>query len=58
MEEKGGAVYAGSYEGWNKEVINRISDMDIERMSRAGMNSFDTKAVERIFSIIRQEMQK
>lgn len=58
MERKGGAVYAGSYEGWNRDVINHISDMNIERMSRAGMVGFDTNAIERIFSIIEQEKRK
>ena len=56
MENKGGAVYAGSYEGWNPNTINNINKYDVEKMSRAGMQSFDTKAIERIFSIIRQEM--
>lgn len=58
MESKGGALYAGSYEGWNKEIINRIEQLDIMKMSRAGMHTFDTKAVERIFTIIKQETQK
>jgi len=55
MEKRGGAIYAGSYEGWNKEIISRITDLDIERMSMAGIETFDTKAIERIFSIVEQE---
>lgn len=58
MERKGGAIYAGSYEGWNKELINNIESMEIEKMSKAGMKNFDTKAIERIFSIIEREKKK
>ena len=58
MQSKGGAIYAGSYEGWDKGVINSICNMDsnrIERMSKAGIENFDTKAVKRIFSTIQRE---
>lgn len=58
MEKNGGAIYAGSYQGWNKNVIDNITNINIEQMSRAGMTSFDTKAIERIFSIIEQENRK
>ncbi len=58
MEKKGGALYAGSYEVWDKEVLSRIKDLNIKKMSEAGMQTFDTKAIERIFTIIRQEMHK
>lgn len=58
MESKGGAIYAGSYKGWNRDVIDNITSMNIERMSRAGMTNFDTKAIERIFTIIEQEKRK
>lgn len=58
MEEKGGVRYAGSYDGWDKTIINEIKYMDIEKMSTAGMQTFDTKAIERIFSAIRQELLK
>jgi spore coat polysaccharide biosynthesis predicted glycosyltransferase SpsG len=58
MEERGGAVYAGSYEGWDKAKITHIADLDVKSMSQAGMQTFDTKAIERIFFTIRQEMQK
>ena len=57
MEKNGGAVYAGSYKGWNKNIMNSISEFDIEKMSRAGMQTFDSRAIERIFSTIRQEIQ-
>ncbi len=59
MQSKGGAIYAGSYEGWNREVISRISNLErtqIEQMSKAGMVNFDTKAVERIFTVIKSEI--
>ncbi len=56
METKGGAVYAGFYEEWDRKVIAEIANLDIEKMSRAGMCLFDTNAIERIFSIIRREM--
>lgn len=55
MEHKGGAVCAGSYEGWNRYIIDNITNMNIEQMSIAGMTNFDTKAIERIFSIIEKE---
>ena len=58
MEGKGGAVYAGSYNGWDRSVLDKIQKLDIEKMSRAGMSAFDTKAIERIFSIIEQEIRK
>ncbi len=58
MQNSGGAIYAGSYEGWDREVIRCISNFNIEQMSRAGMATFDTKAIERIFSIIEQEIRK
>lgn len=61
MQGKGGAIYAGSYEGWDREVIKSICSMDassVEKMSRAGMDNFDTKAIERIFTTIKQEMGK
>lgn len=61
MQSKGGAIYVGSYEGWDQEAVNSICSMDastVERMSRAGIDNFDTKAIERIFTIIKQEMGK
>ena len=58
MEQLGGAVYAGSYEGWDAELICKIKSMNIAEMSRAGMHSFDTKATERIFTMIEQERVK
>ena len=57
MEKKGGAVYAGSYEGWDKDVLSKLNKLDIKQMSEAGMRTFDTKAIERIFTIIRQELR-
>lgn len=55
MQEKGGALYAGSYECWDKEIFKKISNLNIKRMSQAGMKTFDTGAIERIFSIIKKE---
>lgn len=55
MQEKGGALYAGSYKCWNKDIFKKISNLDIKRMSQAGIQTFDTKAIERIFSIIEKE---
>ena len=56
MENKGGAVFAGSYMDWNRELVNKIPTLDIEFMSRSGMATFDTKAIERIFTVIEQEL--
>ena len=58
MEKRGGAVYVGSYEGWNKSVIDDISKANVEKMSLAGMKTFDAKAIERIFTTIKQEMDR
>lgn len=58
MQSKGGAIYAGSYKGWDREIINGINSLDIEHMSRSGMFNFDTKAIDRIFNIIEQEIRK
>lgn len=58
MESKGGALYGGSFKGWNPDLIDKIKDLDIKSMSLAGMKTFDTKAIERIFSIIEMELKK
>lgn len=55
MEKMGGAVFAGSYNGWDKSLILQLDSLDIEKMSKKGMGCFDTKAIERIFSIIEKE---
>lgn len=55
MEKKGGAIFAGSYDGWDKSLISKLHSLDIEKMSKKGMECFDTKALERIFSLIEKE---
>ena len=57
MDSMGGAIYGGSFESWNKSLIGKITDFDINKMSKNGMTIFDTKAIERIFSIIKKEIE-
>lgn len=56
MESKGGSIYAGAHDNWDRGMIARINGFDIGKMSRAGLEAFDTHAVQRIFTIIRQEL--
>lgn len=55
MQKMGGAIYGGSFQEWNKEILKNITDIDIMKMSRAGMGNFDAKAINRIFTIIDKE---
>lgn len=57
IERKGGGIYAGSYDDWDRSRILAIQEMDIAQMSRKGMESFDTGALKRMFTIIGQEMK-
>ena len=47
------AIFAGEHGNWNKSLLGRIQNLDIHAMSKKGMNLFDAKAVERIFSEIK-----
>lgn len=49
MEKFGGCIYAGSYQAWDKQIIDSIKDFDISAMSLNGMKVFKTDAVDRIF---------
>jgi len=55
MQKIGGAVYAGLHNEWNKNLIFDLNKLDINKMSNIGLKKFDTCAVERIFTIIKQE---
>lgn len=58
MENNGGAIYAGSYEGWDKNIFSKIKALSIRQLSEKGMSTFDTKAVERIFTIIGNRLKE
>ena len=49
LEKKGGCIYAGSYESWDASILDKINELDLEKMSESGMRVFDTHAIQRIF---------
>lgn len=57
LQRKGSAIFGGSYEKPDFKRINEISQLDIENMSKSGMKLFDSKGVDRIFTIIEKEIK-
>ena len=57
LEEMGGCKYLGDYENWSRDIFKSINSLELEKMSINGMKKFDTKAIERIFSIIKSEVE-
>jgi len=58
LEEMGGCKYLGNYENWSRDILKSINSLELEKMSIKGMKNFDTKAIERIFSVIKSEVEK
>lgn len=54
MEERGGCCFLGDYSNWNKAFLGRIKSMDILHMSKNALNSFDTRGIDRIFTIMKE----
>ena len=52
LQSYGGCVYAGNYEGWDRTALLELNKLDIENMSRKGMQTFDLNALDRIFSLL------
>ncbi len=52
FSQKGACIYLGMHGGWNYEVIGSISKLNLNEMSRKGMDLFSFDAVDRIFEII------
>ena len=53
MQKFGGAIYAGSYKGWDSSILDELNNLDIENMSKKGMDVFKTNAIDNIFSYIK-----
>ncbi len=58
IESLGSSVYLGSHGEWNKDMIKKIPDMDIEKMSKRGMELFNTDAIDKIFNKIFEKSDK
>lgn len=54
LEGHGGCIYAGSYDGWDTSIIKKLDQLDLKSMSEKGMKVFDTHAIERIFSDLKE----
>ena len=57
MEKIGGSLYLGAFGNWDLKSIQSINELDISTMSQKGIENFDTKAINRIFSIIKEEWE-
>lgn len=57
MEEIGGSLYLGAFGNWDLKAIKSINELDINKMSQKGIENFDTNAINRIFSIIKEEWE-
>lgn len=58
VESMGGAVYAGSYDDWNRDILRDINKLDIEKMSICGMNKFRLDTVQRMMEIIDDRVEE
>ena len=52
MEKLGCAIFAGEHGSWDRSMLDKIAGIDVTVMSKSGLNLFDARAVERIFSEI------
>ena len=52
LEKYGGCIFAGDYEKWDTEILKHLPELDLSEMSKKGMEIFDTKALDRIFGYI------
>lgn len=57
MEKQGGCVFLGDYKNWNREFLKKIPSLDIKQMSRKALDNFDTKGIERIFNIMKENWE-
>lgn len=52
FEKMGCCIYLGKHDDWKKNMIRDIDKLDINRMSKNGMNLFSLDAVKKIFDKI------
>ena len=52
LSSEGSSIFAGDHNSIDFSFIEKISSLDLEKMSKKGMRLFDTKAIERIFNEI------
>lgn len=58
MQKLGGSLYAGDYKDWDRGIISRIKQFNINEMSESGMKTFRLDTVERIINIIEQNKKE
>lgn len=56
MEKLGVSVFLGDYNDWDKSKLKIINNLNVQSMSTIGMNTFDTRAVDRIWNTIFREV--
>lgn len=52
FDELGAGVYLGEHGSWNRNLLNKIDEADVNTMSNMGMKLFKFDAVHRIFDLI------
>lgn len=52
LQKLGCSMYAGEHNNWDRSVIGKIRNLNVEKMSKIGIASFKVDAVDRIFQAI------
>lgn len=58
IEKMGLGVFAGEHGKWNRNIFQHLNILPINEMSKKGLKCFETNAVERIFSMIENQIRE